>query len=61
MARRPITNSFPGSTPVADLESEKQRRLANGAVRCDYVRNGDQWIMTTEWSSFGEVIPDSKE
>jgi hypothetical protein len=59
MARRPIVNSFPGSTLQSELETERQRRLANGAVTCTFVRNGEQWIMTTEWSSFGEVIPDS--
>ena len=47
------TESFPGNTARARLEREVQLRLAAGAIRSTFQRNGGQWILTTEWNVIG--------
>jgi hypothetical protein len=45
-----LTDLFDPGTSPADLEAERQQRLANGAITCRYERVSDgSWLMTTDW------------
>jgi hypothetical protein len=45
--------TFPATAATARLDREVDLRLRAGAIRCTYRRQGEKWIMKTEWNVIG--------
>ena len=48
-----ITETFSSNVTTDALDREVELRIKATAIRCTYVRQGDGWLMTTEWNVIG--------
>ena len=45
---------FPGDTPITSLQTEVALRIKAGAIRASVQKEGESWVLTTEWNVVGE-------
>ncbi|MEK7795378.1 MAG: hypothetical protein AAB353_12655 [Candidatus Hydrogenedentota bacterium] len=36
------------------IEGERKLRIEAGAIRSSYVKDGTEWVLTTEWNVIGQ-------
>lgn len=48
------TEEFPGDEPEGRIKTEVILRIKAGAIKSKHKKEGDKWIITTEWNVIGE-------
>lgn len=48
------TETFPPTTPKADIDGEIQLRMKAGAIRSWVDKTAPKWTLKTEWNVVGE-------
>lgn len=48
------TEKFPGDTAEALVEAAVALRIKAGAIESKYKKEGDKWVLYTQWNVIGE-------
>ena len=45
---------FDGTLPEENMQKEVELRIKAGAIRSDITKDGNNWLLITEWNVIGE-------
>lgn len=48
------TEIFDGGIPEEDMQKEVDLRIRAGAIRSNFSKKNNSWVLTTEWNVIGD-------